>query len=217
MATVNAAREEFEAAKTRIAALRAAGKVAEEAVIRVLVILLDIIIVVLLEKTTHEPELRSAAVTDGQGRERAGSNGKGPKPNRQMGDNLRKTIVEETVAACDACGADIDGPVDRERRVLYDIVFEVVERRAEIKECPKCKARGRFPDNMPGPVQYGIGIQALVINLLVAQMLSLRRAVAFVQAVSGIKLSEATCLGYAFTMRHGRRPPWRTSCNARCR
>ncbi len=68
-----------------------------------------------------------------------------------MGDNLRKTIVEETVAACDACGADIDGPVDRERRVLYDIVFEVVERRAEIKECPKCKARtkGRFPDNIP--------------------------------------------------------------------
>ncbi len=82
--------------------------------IRVLVILLVILIVVLLEKTTHEPELRSAAVTDGQGRERAGSNG--PKPNRQMGDNLRKIIVEETVAACDACGADIDGPVDRERR-----------------------------------------------------------------------------------------------------
>ncbi len=106
MATVNAAREEFEAAK----ALRAAGKVPKEAVIRVFVILLDILIVVLLEKTTHEPELRSAAVTDGQ--ERAGS--KGPKPNRQMGDNLRKTIVEETVAACDACGAD--GPVDRERR-----------------------------------------------------------------------------------------------------
>ncbi len=132
MATINAAREEFEAAKT--AALRAAGKVAEEAVIRVLVILLDIIIVVLLEKTTHEPELRSAAVTDGQ--ERAGSNG--PKPNRQMGDNLRKIIVEETVAACDACGADIDGPVDRERRV-------------DAEECPKCKARtkGRFPDNIP--------------------------------------------------------------------
>ncbi len=60
----------------------AAGKVAEEAVIRVL--LLGILIVVLLEKTTHEPELRSAAVTDGQ--ERAGSNG--PKPNQQMGDNL---------------------------------------------------------------------------------------------------------------------------------
>ncbi len=117
----------------------AAGKVAEEAVIRVLVILLDIIIVVLLEKTTHEPELRFAAVTDGQ--ERAGSNGKGPKPNQHMGDNLRKTIVEETVAACDACGAD--GPVDRERRTTSCSR----SRRAEIKECPKCK--GRFPDNIP--------------------------------------------------------------------
>ncbi len=57
MATVNAAREEFEAA--RIAALRAAGKVAEEAVIRVLVILLDILIVVLLEKTTRKTSRNS--------------------------------------------------------------------------------------------------------------------------------------------------------------
>ncbi len=121
----------------------AAGKVAKEAVIRVFVILLDILIVVLLEKTTHEPELRSAAVTDGQ--ERAGSNGKGPKPNRQMGDNLRKTIVEETVAACDACGADIDGPVDRERRTTSCSR----SRRVDAEECPKCKARGRFPDNIP--------------------------------------------------------------------
>ncbi len=179
----------------------AAGKVAEEAVIRVFVILLDIIIVVLLEKTTHEPELRSAAVTDGQ--ERAGSNG--PKPNRQMGDNLRKTIVEETVAACDACGAD--GPVDRERRVLYDIVFEVVPRRG----MPEVQGPNQGPVPRKHPVQYGI--QALVINLLVAQMLSLRR-----RARAGdLRHQALRGLGYAFTMRHGRRPPWRTSCNARCR
>ncbi len=84
---------------------------------------------------------------------------------------------------------------------------------------PEVQGPDQGPVSRQHPVQYGIGIQALVINLLVAQMLSLRRAVAFVQAISGIKLSEATCLGYAFTMRscHGRRPPWRTSCNARCR
>ncbi len=77
MAMVNAAslREEFEA--TRIAALRAAGKVSEEAVIRVL--LLDILIVVLLEKTTHEPELRPAAVTDGQEREACREQRQGPE------------------------------------------------------------------------------------------------------------------------------------------
>ncbi len=170
----------------------AAGKVSEEAVIRVL----DILIVVLLEKTTHEPELWSAAVTDGQ--ERAGS--KGPKPNRQMGDNLRKTIVEETVAACDACGADIDGvaPVDRERRTTS------CSRscRVDAEECPKCK--GRFPENIP------CSTASRPSSLLVAQMLSLCRA-------GDLRHQALRGLSYAFTMRHGRRPPWRTSCNARCR
>ena len=79
-------------------------------------------------------------------------------------------------------------------------MFEVVERRvdAEVKECPECRARtkGQFPDTMPGPLQYGAGLQAFVVNLLVAHMLSLRRAVALVQAISGLRLSEATCLGY---------------------
>ncbi len=69
------------------------------------------------------------------------------------------------------------------------------------------------PDQGPVPrqhtVQYGIGIQALVINLLVAQMLSLRRAVAFVQAISGIKLSEASAMLSRCVMGGGRRgaPP----------
>ena len=49
---------------------------------------------------------------------------------------------------------------------------------------------------MPGPRQYGPGLQAFLINLLVTQMLSLRRAVEPVQAISGLKLSEATCLSY---------------------
>ncbi len=56
--------------------------------------------------------------------------------------------------------------------------------------------RGRFPETMLGPLQYGVGLQAFVISLLVAQMLSLRRAVALVQAISGLRLSEAACLGY---------------------
>ena len=58
------------------------------------------------------------------------------------------------------------------------------------------RTKGRFPENMPGPLQYGNGIKAFVINLLVTQMVSLNRAVGPVQAMSGIKLSEATCPGY---------------------
>ena len=50
-----------------------------------------------------------------------------------------------TVEACDRCGADLSAvaPSDRERRVLYNIVFQVIEQRvgAEVKQCPNCQAR----------------------------------------------------------------------------
>ena len=49
---------------------------------------------------------------------------------------------------------------------------------------------------MPGPLQYGNGIKALTIDLLVAQMLSLRRCTELEHAITGIKISEATLLGY---------------------
>ncbi len=176
----------------------------------ILITLMSVLIAVLLEKTTRKTSANSGLPPSQTEKDETarrtgkGDSGTGARPNLQTGDNLRKTTVEETVTveACDACGADLSGvdPVERERRILYDIVFEVVERRvdAEVKECPECRARtkGRFPDAMPGPLQYGAGLQAFIINLLVAHMLSLRRAVALVQAISGLRLSEATCLGY---------------------
>ena len=120
------------------------------------------------------------------------------------GENFETTTVEEisTVEACGSCGADLSDiePSAREQRVLLDIKFMVTKLKvvADIKDCPECRARtkGRFPENMPGPLQYGDGIKALVIDLLVAQMLSLRRCTELVQAMTDIKLSEATCLGY---------------------
>ncbi len=203
-------RQEVDAFQKRFQDLRTQGKVPPEceALVRGLLMLLQLLLAVLLEKATRKTSRNSGlppSQTDpDESARRTGSHGKGPKPNPQTGGHRRTTTVKETITvdACDACGADLDDvdPVDRERRVLYDIVFEVVERRvdAEIKECPKCRARtkGRFPDLMPGPVQYGVSIQALVLNLLIAQMLSLRRAVSLVHAISGIRLSEATCLGY---------------------
>ena len=85
-----------------------------------------------------------------------------------------------------------------EQRVLLDIKFTVKEVKvvADIKDCPECHVRtkGRFPENMPGPLQYGDGIKALMIDLLVAQMLSLNRCTELVQAMTGIKMSQATCL-----------------------
>ena len=60
---------------------------------------------------------------------------------------------------------------------------------------------------MPGPLQYGDGIKAFVINLLVTQMISLSRAVGLVQTMYGIKLSEATCLNYIQRL-HDALEPW---------
>ena len=95
--------------------------------------------------------------------------------------------------------SDIE-PFAREQRVLLDIKFTVQKLKvvADINDCPECRARfkGRFPENMPGPLQYGDGIKALVTDLLVAQMLSLRQCTELVQAMKGIKMSQATCLGY---------------------
>ncbi|MCY4239930.1 MAG: hypothetical protein OXC93_16555 [Rhodospirillaceae bacterium] len=66
----------------------------------------------------------------------------------------------------------------------------------------------------PDRLQDGAGLQAFVVNLL-----SLRRAVALIHAISGLKLSEApasaTCAALMTPSCHGRRPPSRTSWNAR--
>ena len=51
-----------------------------------------------------------------------------------------------------------------------DILFETREPtvEAEIKTCPRCRTenKGRFPEGMPGPLQYGYGIVAFATHLL---------------------------------------------------
>ena len=138
--------------------------------------------------------------------------------NSITGENFQATTVQEisTVEVCDNCGIDLSDiePSACEQRVLRDIKCTVQELKvvAEIKDCPECRARikGCFPENMPGPPQYGDGIKALAINLLVAQILSLRRGIELVQAIAGIKLSEATCLAYIQRL-HDALEPWEAS------
>ena len=49
---------------------------------------------------------------------------------------------------------------------------------------------------MPGPLQYGPGVKAYVVHLLIAQMLSLKRVAQSMHVLIGQLLSEATLLGY---------------------
>ena len=185
------------------------------------------LITVLLERATRKSDRNSSlppsqTPKDETAQRASRSDGKGMRGNGQTGANPRGTTVGETATAeaCGACGADLTGvdATDRERRVPYDIVFEVVERRvdAEVKECPACRARtrGRFPDGMPGPLQYGTGPRAFTVNPPVARTLSLNRATALVRAISGLNLSEATCPGYVRRL-HDALGPWEEAAVAR--
>ena len=213
MATVNSAslRDEFDVIKTDITSMRNEGKSTREAdkIIDGSCRLLEMLIAILLEKTTKKTSKNSSippSQTDKDETKKSPRNNRDTSAaeNSMTGENFKTITVEEisTVEVCDSCGTDLSDiePSAREQRVLLDIEYTVKKYKvdAEIKDCPECHARtkGRFPENMPGPLQYGDGIKALVIDLLVAQMLSLRRCTELVQAITGIKLSEATCLGY---------------------
>ncbi len=197
-------------ARARVAEPRRDGRVSREAdaVIRVPFTLPGVPITVLPERATRRTGRNSGlppsrTERDGTARRGGRDSGRGAKPDLETGGNLRKTVAGETVAvgACGACGAGLSGvgPAGRARRVLHGIVSGAGGRRVDAgaRECPGCRARtgGRFPDGMPGPLRYGAGLQAFTVNPPVAHMPSPRRAVAPGHAVSGPRLSGATCPG----------------------
>ena len=130
------------------------------------------------------------------------------KPKVTMAGNTRtvETVTVIPVLACDRCGKDLSGFACEciERRTKIDIIFEktVEHVDVEIKQCPACdsKVKAPFPHDMPGPLQYGNGIKAYVIQLLVAQMISLNRVVDMVAALIGRAISEATLLSYVMRL-----------------
>ena len=213
MATVDKAslRSEFDALKGRFESLCAAGGMSPEgrALVDALLMLFELLMAVFMERSTPKGTRNSGLPSsqtgaDGTARGRAGAKGKGPKL-RAAQDGPNRLVIQTRTAAvaeCRACGrelADVD-PSGHERRVLVDIVFETSETtvEAEIKTCPRCRAesRGRFPGNMPGPLQYGHGIVAFATHLLAAQMLSLKRAAQTLKALTGRAIAEATLLAW---------------------
>ena len=73
---------------------------------------------------------------------------------------------------------------------------------AQIKACSRCAAQGKgaFPADMPGPLQYGNGIKAYCINLLICQMVALNRVQKSVKAMIGVVISEATLLKFVLRL-----------------
>jgi transposase len=127
-----------------------------------------------------------------------GTKGKGPAQNDLGAGNTRtiETVEVAPVHQCETCAEDLsDTPaVSFERRTRIDIIFEKVVTHvdAQIKRCPRCQARtkGQFPADMPGPLQYGPGIKAYALNLLIAQMIALKRVQQMIRTLIGQTIAE---------------------------
>lgn len=208
-------REEFEALKGRFAQLGTEGKITAEsrALFEALLMLLQVLMVVFMEKNTTKNSTNSSKPSSQTSKEetaitRAGVHSKG-KPQRELRSTNTRTVerVEVSkVSYCEHCGEDLRSVrcCGYERRTQIDIVFEKVVTHvdAEIKPCPQCgvQARGPFPEGFSGPLQYGAGIKAYVLNLLLAQMISLKRVQQSIQTLIGQVISEATILKYALQL-----------------
>ena len=204
-------REEFDTLKGEFEKLSSEGKITREsrALFQGMLMLLELVLAVFMEKTTKKNGNNSSLPSSQTDKDETstgqpGSNSKGPNQNKEPIANSRtiETVEVAEVHCCATCGEDLHqvSPCAQERRTRIDIFFEKVVNHvdAEIKECPVCHAqtKGQFPSYMAGPLQYGAGIKAFVLNLLIAQMISLSRIQKSIQTLIGLAISEATILKY---------------------
>jgi transposase len=214
-------REEFDALKARFKQLVAAGKMAGEsrALVEALLMLLELLMAVFMERHTTKTHTNSSKPSSQTPKDetalgRSGTHGKGNTLDQARSKNTRtvETVQLARVSFCEHCGEDLRKVACRghERRTKIDIVFEkVVDHvHAEIKRCPQCRmeSRGPFPEAFCGALQYGAGIKAYVLNLLIAQMLSLKRVQQSIHTLIGLLISEATILKYVLQLDQALKP-----------
>jgi len=208
-------RTEVSRLKTDFEQLCAEGKITSEskALMMSMFMIVELILSIFLEKTTKKDNKNSSIPSSQTGKDESslshqGSNGKGKKENDTLAKNTRvhEQVTVSTVSFCDVCAEDLtDIPcTHHERRTKIDIIFEKVVEHvdAEVKQCPTCKTtvKGKFPAAMQGPLQYGDGLKAFVVNLLVCQMVSLNRVQKLVNAMIGEIIAESTLLKFVWRL-----------------
>ena len=208
-------REEFEALQGRFKQLVTEGKMAGEsrALVEALLMLLRLLVAVFLEKHTSKTSTNSSRPSsqmakDESAMSRSGTHAKGNALDQARSANTRtvETVQVAKLTFCEHCGEDLHKVPCRghERRSKIDILFEkvVVHVDAEIKRCPHCgmQSQAPFPEAFCGVLHYGAGIKAYVLNLLIAQMLSLKRVQQSIQTLIGVVIAEATILKYVLQL-----------------
>ena len=138
-------------------------------------------------------------------RRKSGERSRGGQPGHQ-GQTLEmvaepKQIARHPLDICPHCMADLKDvkSVGVERRQVFDlppVKVEVTEHQVEVKQCPQCgqAVKGRFPDEVRQPVQYGPRITAQAVYLNSYQLLPLARLCELFDDFYGHAPSEAFIL-----------------------
>jgi len=199
-------REEVGRLKADFEQLCREGKVASEtmALFKSLFLIVELILSIFLErqtrKTNKNPSIPSSQTDHDETSLSSGRSSAKRRFSTAAVANHRsvETITVSTVDSCDICGSPLDGVecLGHERRTKFDIVFEKVVEHvdAEIKQCPECAStvKATFPADMPGPLQYGNGLKAYLVNLMIGQMMPLARTQSLTESLLGEHLSEST-------------------------
>lgn len=217
MGSVNgqSVREEAERIKAEFDRIASNKKIDNESKIlfQSMLMLINLLIAIFLEKTTKKNNKNSSKPSsqtekDESALTNTGTNGKGKQENNTTANNTRtvETITVSKVTRCDVCGEDLTKTACQhtERRTKIDIIFEktVEHVDAEVKHCSNCDStvKGTFPSDMPGPLQYGNGLKAYIISLLVCQMISLNRAQKMIKSIIGEIIAEASLLKFVLRL-----------------
>jgi transposase len=213
MGSVNtqSVREEAERIKSEFQRIAANKKMDPQVsmLMQSMFMLINLLISIFLEKTTKKTNKNSSKPSSQTEKDESsilqqGTNGKGKQESDAVASNTRtiETVTLARVTRCNICGQDLtDAECEHiERRTKIDIVFETVIEHvdAEIKYCDNCDTtvKGKFPSDMPGPLQYGDGLKAYIINLLVCQMISLNRVQKLIKTLIGRVIAEASLLQF---------------------
>jgi transposase len=216
MATMNktSVREEVDRLKREFEQLCSEGKVPAEtqALMRSMLVVVDLILSIFLEKTTRKNNRNSSLPSsqtdkDETTKPHLAGKGKGKKVDGKISNTrVKETVTTAKVVTCDVCGVALDKTPcqGHERRTKIDIVFEksVDHVDAEIKQCHNCDAtvKGCFPSDMPGKLQYGNGLKAFAIHLIIAQMVTLNRVQKQIAAMIGTAIAEASLLKFVLRL-----------------
>lgn len=204
-------REEINRLKSEFGKLREESKIPQECALLMqsMFVIVDLILSIFLERKTKKNSKNSSIPPSQTDKDNSAlsnqiTNGKGKGENNTTANNTRvnETVTLIQVLACDVCGEGLnDAPANKcERRTKIDILFEKVVQHVdvEIKQCVTCKSmvKGKFPSDMPGPLQYGNGLKAYIINLAICQMVALGRIQKLVKSMIGVIISEASILKF---------------------